>query len=160
MSDTASGLGGQETASGISALVDRMRAGVEAAPEIYRPGAFWERLIAANLEMLESEGIANFKLTVSNNYYNWLLTSAHDPLLKRAIANWLRRPTLAPLVNRMDSADGLRTAWPPYTRSLSRRARWGYKFFVGVLWDVARRSDRLGLTDRLAEPEVGNPVRI
>jgi hypothetical protein len=45
-----------------------MRRGVAAGPEIYRPGEFWDGVIAANLEMLKTDGIANFKRTVSNNY--------------------------------------------------------------------------------------------
>ncbi|HEV2980614.1 MAG TPA: putative sugar O-methyltransferase, partial [Solirubrobacteraceae bacterium] len=117
-------------------------------------------LIATNLEMLESEGIANFKRTVSNNYYNWVVHTAGDPQLKRAVANWLRHPTPGPLINRMGTADGLRMLGRPDKITLQGRERWRYKFFVGEAWEVARRNDSLGLTDRLAEPEVGNPIRI
>jgi putative sugar O-methyltransferase len=35
-----------------------------------------------------------------------------------------------------------------------------YRFFVAMAWQRAREEDRLGLTDRLTEPEVGNPIRI
>jgi putative sugar O-methyltransferase len=144
----------------VSALIDQMRAGVEAAPEIYRPGAFWDRLIASNIEMLESQGVANFKRTISNNYYNWLVYDARDPQFRRAIKNWLRNPKLAPMLNRMGRADGLRTGDRPYSYALAPRGRWRYKFFVGVTWEIARQDDRLGLTNRLVEPEVGNPIRI
>ena len=46
--------------------------------DLPRQGEFWDGLIAANLEMLRSEGIANFKRTVCSNYYNWLVTSLRD----------------------------------------------------------------------------------
>jgi hypothetical protein len=45
-------------------LIEAMRQRVAAGPDIYRPGKFWDGLIAANLEMLKAEGIANFKRTV------------------------------------------------------------------------------------------------
>jgi putative sugar O-methyltransferase len=141
-------------------VIEQMRAGVEAAPEIYRPGQFWDALIAKNSEMLEAEGITNLKRTVSNNYYNWLVYTLRDPQLQHAAATWLRRPTLGPFVNRIGRADGLRTTVRPDAIALQRSARWRYKFFVSVLWDVARRHDAMGLTERLAEPEVGNPIRI
>ena len=85
-------------------VIDAMRAGIEAAPEIYRPGHFWDELIAKNLEMLEAEGITNLKRTVSNNYYNWLVYALRDPQLQRAATTWLRRPTLSPFTNGIGSA--------------------------------------------------------
>jgi putative sugar O-methyltransferase len=145
----------------IGAVIEEMRERVAAGPEIYRPGEFWDGLIAANLEMLEAEGIASFKRTVSNNYYNWLVTSPRDPQIQRALAGWLRRPTLAPLVNHLDErAAGLRTTDRDRSFTLSRAAGWRYKFFVGALWEKARREDTRGLTERLSEPEAGNPIRI
>jgi putative sugar O-methyltransferase len=145
----------------VAALIELMRAGVAASPEIYQPGEFWDGLIAANLEMLRTDGFANFKRTVSNNYYNWLVTSLRDPQIQRAVLGWLRRPTIAPLGNRLtDPASGLRTLDREASYSLSRTAGWRYKFFVGAIWEAARRDDPLGLTGRLAEPEAGNPIRI
>ncbi|HEX4435949.1 MAG TPA: putative sugar O-methyltransferase [Solirubrobacteraceae bacterium] len=138
-----------------------MRQGVVAAPEIYRPGEFWDGLIATNLEMLRSEGIANFKRTVSNNYYNWLVVSLTDPQVQHALKRWLRRPTLGPVLNRLQApATGLRTLDRADTYSLSGAAAWRYKFFVGEAWETARREDLIGLTDRISEPLVGNPIAV
>jgi putative sugar O-methyltransferase len=147
--------------SDVAALIDEMRRGVEAGAEIYRPGAFWDQLIAANLQMLRTEGISNFKRTVSNNYYNWLVTSLHDPQFRHVALHWLRSPTLGPLLNRLDEpAAGLRTLDREGSYALSRAASWRYKWFVGALWEIARRHDRQGLTSSLSEPEIGNPIRI
>ena len=131
------------------------------APSIYQPGEFWDELIAANLEMIESEGIENLKRTVSNNYYNWLVSGLGDPQLHHAVKGWLRRPSLAPVLNRVDDrATGFRMLYRADSFSMSPFARWPYKFFVGATWETARREDSLGLTERLSEPEVGNPLRI
>ncbi|MGZ4177159.1 MAG: putative sugar O-methyltransferase, partial [Solirubrobacteraceae bacterium] len=145
----------------VSELIETMRQGLADAPEIYRPGEFWDGLIATNLEMLRSEGIANFKRTVSNNYYNWLVTSLRDPQVRNALVTWLRRPSLTPLRTRLEEPmTGLRTVDRDQSYALSAMAARRYTFFVGVLWDIAVRGDTHGLTARLVEPEIGNPVRL
>lgn len=145
----------------VAALIDEMGAGLTNAPAIYRPGEFWTGLVAANLEMLKSEGIGNFKRTVSNNYYNWHFTWRRDPQIRRAMEGWVKRPTLAPLVNRLTGpASGLRTTVVDQPFALSRAAAWRYKFFVGAIWDGARRDDPSNLTSRLSEPTIGNPIAV
>ncbi|MGA2321985.1 MAG: putative sugar O-methyltransferase [Solirubrobacteraceae bacterium] len=145
----------------VEALIESMRRGLADAPAIYKPGEYWDELVAANLEMLRTEGIENLKRTVSNNYYNWLVTALNDSQLHRAIRGWLERPTLAPLVNHLETpATGLRVLNKEGSFALSRSSSWRYKFFVGAIWEVARREDRSGLTERLCEPAVGNPIRV
>ena len=145
----------------VAALVEAMRAGVLAAPAIYRPGEFWAALVDANLEMLRSEGIANFKRTVSNNYYNWHFTWLGDPQIAAAVRGWLAHPTLAPLVNRLEApATGVRTTTSATPFALSRRAAWRYKYLVGTIWELARRDDSGDLTRRLSEPSLGNPISV
>lgn len=145
----------------VSAIIEASRRDVEAAPVVYRPGAFWDELIDINLEMLRTHGIENFKRTVANNYYQWLTTSFRHFQMQRAVRGWLEHPTLAPLVNRLeDRADGLRSPDRDGTYDLTAAEAWRYKFFAGTVWETARREDKLGLTDRLSEPELGNPIRI
>lgn len=138
--------------------IEAMRRHVARSPEIYRPGAFWTDLLARNLEMLSSDGIRNFKRTVSNNYYNWLVVSLPDPQMRNAARRWLERPGLAPLRARMEDVDGLRTTEGSF--ELSPKAARRYRFFVAATWEHARRLDELGLAERLSEPEAGNPVRL
>ncbi len=40
---------------------------------IYLQSKFWEALNEKNLEQLESRGIANFKQTVAQNYFTWVI---------------------------------------------------------------------------------------
>ena len=137
-----------------------MRAHVARAPEIYRPGAFWAGLIDANLEMLEREGIENFKRTVANNYYNWVVTDPRDPQIKLSIVRWMRHPGVAALRTSMEPPEGLRTLDRDGRFELRGRAAFMYRFFVGQAWVRACEEDRLGLTQRLQEPEAGNPIRL
>lgn len=146
--------------SEVAAWIEEMRRHVGAAPEIYRPGAFWSDLLVRNIEMLRASGIRNLKRTVANNYFNWLVVSWADPQLHGAVRHWLRRPRLAPLSARMEPARALRTILQDCAVDLSPKAARRYRFFVAATWEYARQHDQLGLTERLEEPEVGNPVHI
>ena len=129
---------------------------------LYRPSRFWEGLARENEQMLSRHGLANLKRTVGQNYFNWLVVHPENAQLRNALRYWRSHPTLRPLLNRMErmgfihSAVGLeknmtRLGWKEHLL---------YKTFVGVLWEVARHSDRTGLAEVLQEPEVGNPIRI
>ena len=134
----------------VAAVIEAARRDVESAPEVYRPGEFWDQLIDQNLEMLRTHGVATFKRTVSNNYYNWLVTSLRDPQIQRAVRRWLQRPSLAPLLNRLESnrpTCARPTAQTP-TRSRSPRAgatsassgRRGRRPATKTLWGSRRGS--------------------
>lgn len=144
----------------VTAWIEEMRRHVAGAPEIYRPGAFWTDLLERNIEMLRANGICNLKRTVSNNYYNWLVVSWMDPQLRRAALHWLRRPRLAPLRAQMEPVGTLRVMLEDDAVTLSAKGARRYRLFVAFIWEYARREDRLGLTEWLEEPEVGNPVRL
>jgi putative sugar O-methyltransferase len=132
---------------------------VDASPEIYRPSRFWDHLNSVNTQWLDDLGLANFKRTVAQNYYNWLIVSRRDPQFRAVVRQWLRSPTLRPLLTRMDPPEMLRTLIG-LEDHFSRPARLVYRLFVAMLWDVAARDDLLGLTGRLEEPLLGNPIHI
>jgi putative sugar O-methyltransferase len=144
----------------VVAWVEQMRRHVAGGPAIYRPGAFWTDLLERNLAMLRADGIRRFKRTVSNNYYNWLVTSWLDPQLRNAAIGWLRHPSLAPLRARMEPAHAVRTMARGDAFDLSPAAARRYRLFVAATWERARREDRLGLSERMEEPEIGTPVRL
>jgi putative sugar O-methyltransferase len=144
----------------VAGWIEAMRQHVAAGPEIYRPGLFWADLLEKNLEMLRVDGIRTFKRTISHNYYNWLVVTWLDPQMRNAIRHWLERPALAPLRSRMEPAADLRTMVHADRFGLSPAAARRYRLFVAAIWEYARRDDRLGLTERLEEPEVGDPVRL
>jgi len=132
---------------------------VEGSPEIYRPSRFWDHLNSINTQWLEDLGLANFKRTVAQNYYNWLIVSRKDPQFLRVARAWLRAPSLRPLLSRMDSPEMLRTT-NGVEAQFSLPARLLYRAFVSMLWDLAGQDDLLGLTNQLEEPLLGNPIKI
>jgi putative sugar O-methyltransferase len=144
----------------VAAWIEEMRRHVAEGPAVYRPGAFWTDLLERNLAMLRADGIRRFKRTVSNNYYNWLVTSWLDPQLRNAVLGWLRHPSRDPLQARMEPAHAVRTMARDDAFDLSPVAARRYRLFVAATWERARREDRLGLSDRMEEPEIGTPVRL
>jgi len=150
----------QETAE-VIAEVERMRMNVLGSASEYHPGEFWDDLIARNIAMLEASGIENFKRTIANNYYNWMVSSIHDPQIQRAITNWLRHPSLRPLAAQMrGGVREIRTLDRSGSYSFSRFQSLKYKMFVAAIWETARRLDSRSLTNILSEPPQGNPLSV
>ncbi len=137
-----------------------MIAELEASDPVFRPGAFWTELNRKNNLMLAAEGLSNFKRTVSQNYFNWLITDWRHPLFKHAFLEWLRRPTLLPFLTRLKDTDYLRTTSGDHRIELSPTQRLIYRFYVAFVWSIMARLDRNYLRKRVSEPTVGNPFRI
>jgi putative sugar O-methyltransferase len=126
---------------------------------LYRPSNYWIQENAKNLQMLAELGIACFKRTVAQNYFNWLVVSIRDVQFRNVLRSWMRRPSILPFLNRMEIPNALRTT----TGLEGRVGRWGfflYKMFVGMLWEHAARLDRSGLSHTLEEPSLGKPIVI
>ena len=127
---------------------------------LYLPSSFWRQLNEQNMSMLAADGFANFKRSLNQNYYNWLVVRPRDQQFRHALTDWLEHPSLAPLRTRMerdlrlqafDAAKHYRWNW---------RKRLVYRLFVGFLWERMLRFDRAGIAAQIAEPEIGNPLRI
>lgn len=110
--------------------------------------AFWQALNDKNERQLRSSGIENIKRTVALNYFTWVGTlSWRDDQFRHLV--WKTRLRDWPMILRH---------FPP--AELPKR-QWFYLCtFTRMLHLYARRHDRLGLLDRLAEPTFGNPFRI
>ena len=136
-----------------------MVAEIGASPDLYKPSRFWDDLNPVNTGWLNEFGLDNFKRTVSQNYFNWLIVSHRDVQFRAAAREWLRRPTLRPLLTRMESPELLRTVIG-LENAFGKRAQLTYCLFVAMLWDVTSRHDPLGLTKKLEEPTLGTPLGI
>ncbi len=127
---------------------------------IFLPSAFWSDLNEKNVRMLELEGLANFKRTLSQNYYNWLITSRHHPQFKHVLRDWVRNPTLSALWSRIEAPENIRVTNTDDRLALNRRELVAYRLFVTALWEMMKRADRAQLHTRISEPLAGNPIRI
>jgi putative sugar O-methyltransferase len=113
------------------------------SPQPYHPSRFWQYFMLYNSFQIEAGGIDNFKRTANNNYFTWT-SDAHIHE---------QRTALEAIVG--SKARGVCGAKPAEWND----GRWAdYLSFLTALHAYARRSDRLGVLDRLEEPTTGNPL--
>ena len=139
--------------------MDVMMAELEKDPR-FLPSAFWRDINAKNLDMIASEGLHNFKRTVSQNYYNWLITRLRDPQFRRALVFWLWHPSLKPLQTKIEKDIRLRFTTRVDAVVLSPLQRWKYKIFTALVWEQMLQHDKHGFSKAMEEPEAGNPIKI
>lgn len=139
----------------LSEMVDE----VASASPLYRPSNLWTNLNRLNLEMLGAHGLSNFKRTVSQNYFNWMVISARDNQFRNLVRDWIRHPSARPFLNSIKPPGLLRTTIG-LERHIGRREIFVYKIFVGLLWEFTRQHDRTGFSESLEEPDLGNPIVI
>jgi putative sugar O-methyltransferase len=129
-------------------------------PPIYQPSQFWLRLNAINVAQINRHGLHNFKRTVHQNYYNWIPPSLEDNQIGNLMAFWASHPSLVPLRTRMEECE-LLEIWTGTENPLCcEEGKETYRLFVGLLWWYTLRNDTYKFLSRLAEPEIGNPIRI
>ncbi|HLY45557.1 MAG TPA: putative sugar O-methyltransferase [Stellaceae bacterium] len=133
---------------------------------VFEPSKFWSELQRRNLASLENGGQENFKRTINNNYFQWLPGDVNDPQVRSLMRFWVTHPSHWPI---QAVAETVAREKPP----LDLRGFAGenpfeampdylgfYAFFVGLSWYHAASHDPRRLHERLAEPEIGNPIRI
>jgi putative sugar O-methyltransferase len=159
-----------------------MVAEVEKGSPLYRPSRFWKDLNEINSTMLRKHGLENFKRTVAQNYFNWMVISEDDPQYRsvrklcpdaESLRNHLRleRPKLLRTTVGLEERAGgpgleIYKHWPveAFPRSLLENLGpndWEiYKLFVGMLWEYSVQQDWAGIGKGAVEPLVGNPIRL
>ncbi|HJQ58121.1 MAG TPA: putative sugar O-methyltransferase [Vineibacter sp.] len=126
---------------------------------LFQPSRFWSDLAAQNLRMLETNGVANFKRSVAQNYFNWAVEGPSDPQMRALLAAWAADPSPLPLAADLRGSAAL-TGINGLAFLRNASAVRAYTLFVGLLWWYASRGDDAGIAARLSEPRVGNPVGI
>ncbi|HEV2629197.1 MAG TPA: putative sugar O-methyltransferase [Pseudolabrys sp.] len=136
-----------------------MIAELSSAPE-FMPSAFWADIAQRNEIMLDESGIASFKRTLSNNYFNWPVTAAYHPYFVMAVLKWLRTPRRSVFSAKIEDQITLRLANVDKPLVLSSVQRQIYKAYVCFVWERMRTFDRLRISDWVEEPLVGAPISI
>ena len=132
-----------------------------AGPEIYHASKFWEKLNQLNIEWLKSDGLDNFKRTVNNNYFNWMVNTKSDYFLNVArpfFAKARRHPSkLLSLITTNIGEMHHRTYVTTSTQTTYFQRKI-YALYLLFLFEFVRDHDEFGLFDKLEEPIVGNPI--
>ena len=147
--------GGAAFASVTAAMLDEL----EGDP-IFLPSAYWRHLNRINAAMIRADGIENFKRSLSQNYYTWLVTARDDAQYQRLLAarRTAGKPDLEP--ERLDDDRTMRVIRWLFRAKLTEEQLRCFSRFVLYVWDFAVDHDRAGLHQLLAEPEYGNPIRV
>jgi putative sugar O-methyltransferase len=128
------------------------------APE-FLPSKFWEDLNKKNVRMLSLDGLERFKRTVSQNYFNWLIASRNHPFYKYLEKQTGRSPISRSIVM-VERTVEIRLTTEDEIVRLTNEQRRDYINFVIMAWEIMRKYDKLGLSRRVREPLVGDPIRI
>lgn len=143
----------------ISKRIALMVSEINNSSEIYRPSNFWLNLNQINSSQLYKNGYENFKRTLNQNYFNWAPTTFEDNQLKNLLEIWNANRAPDPF---MTSIDEDHEMWNMFGQNLLENKEKAaiYSFFVGLLWWYASLDDPLGLTNKLREPVMGNPIPV
>jgi putative sugar O-methyltransferase len=150
--------------STFSTEIESLKAEMRAAAPQYRPSAYWEMLGNFNLGQIRSHGLARFKRTINNNYFQFLPGDVTDPQVTRLLAFLAAQPSHWPIeaacnADRHASTTQVTTAFNYNPFSNPEYIRF-YSFFVGLLWYFACCHDGDRLHETLAEPELGAPISV
>jgi putative sugar O-methyltransferase len=141
------------------ATVDEMMTELEKDSR-FLPSKFWRDINAKNLDMLVTQGLHNFKRTVSQNYYNWLITRVRDRQFRSALIFWILHPSLKPLSAQIEPDISLRFTTSYESIRLTAFQRFKYKVFASLVWLQMLKHDKHGFAKMLSEPTLGNPIKI
>jgi len=145
--------------------VSIMRSDLQNSPELYRPSEFWEVFFGHNMQQLRDVGLSNFKVTVNQNYQNFIPRSLDDPKIKRLTEWFLSEPSIRPFLSFIENPDHLTDEGylaQPDTQIFRNDPQQMalYEMLVVLGWEYCKSRDPLGICSRLEEPELGNPIRV
>ena len=126
---------------------------------LMKASEYWDELNGDNIAKIQSEGILNFKRTVSQNYFNFIIANVQEGQFRALLASWAQNPDSTPLEVELNG-DVRLDVRQAIKFSPDRTQQKAYVFFVGLLWSLAVRGDFDGFSSHLSEPELGNPVDI
>jgi putative sugar O-methyltransferase len=142
-------------------LLERMYQDHESGPEIYQASKFWDKLNKLNIEWLKSDGLENFKRTVNNNYFNWMVNTKSAyfrNVARHFFAKAKRHPRkLLALISTNVSEMHHRTYVSTNTQTTYFQRKI-YALYLLFLYEYVRYHDEFGIFNKLEEPIVGNPI--
>lgn len=146
-----------------TALLQQMYVDHMNGPKVYHASKFWEMLNQLNIEWLKTDGLDNFKRTVNNNYFNWMVQTQSVYFRNMArlyLEKAVRHPSkLTPLLTANIGEMHHRTyvSNETHTTYFQRKI---YALYLLFLYEYVKDNDALGLFEKIEEPLVGNPIVI
>ena len=137
-----------ERRNGFQGLVGMIRAFAGRRSQFNQRSGAWQMLAWKNLDELLCHGFDRFKRTVGANYFNFLV-QAGDPQIETVSGS---------LTEGERELCRSQAAARPDEPNLNIPNQFDYWYFVAALWRYTRKHDHLGLTAKLREPSIGEPL--
>jgi len=132
-------------------------------PDTYRASKHWEKLNDLNTQWLREDGLDNFKRTVNNNYFNWMVTPRSQyfqRMAKQFIRAIIQKPSKLLLIFSVNIEEMFRRTYALTTDRAGFLNRKVYALYLLFLFDFVKKNDKLELFAHLSEPAIGNPICI
>lgn len=131
--------------------------------EIYQASQFWDKLNRLNIEWLRDDGLDNFKRTVNNNYFNWMVTT-RSAYFRTVVGRYLRSLRRFPRrlwrILTANIGEMWHRTYISHTNKGTALQRRLYALYVVALDQFVRDHDEYGLYGALNEPKLGNPLSV
>jgi putative sugar O-methyltransferase len=144
-------------------LLDDMYKGHLAGSAIYHASKFWEKLNQLNIEWLKTDGLNNFKRTVNNNYFNWMVTTKSDyfrNVERYYFHNIFRQPKKLLALLTANVGEMYHRTYVSTNTKVPFFQRKVYALYLLYLYEYVRANDKFGIFKKLEEPDIGNPIVI
>lgn len=132
-------------------------------PEIYHASKFWDKLNQLNIDWLKTDGLNNFKRTVNNNYFNWMVTTNSDYFRNVArlyIRNIFRQPKKLWAMITANVGEMYHRTYVSTNTNVSFFQRKVYALYLLFLYEYVKANDKFEIFKQLEEPNIGNPIAI
>jgi putative sugar O-methyltransferase len=144
-------------------LLDKMYKDHLAGPDVYHASKFWEKLNQINIDWLKKDGLNNFKRTVNNNYFNWMVTTKSDyykNVSRFYFRNIIRNPLRISSLLTTSIGEMYHRTYVSTNTQVSYFQRKVYAFYLVFLYAYVKAHDKFGIFEKLDEPLIGNPIFI
>lgn len=144
-------------------LLEKMDRDHLAGPEIYRASKFWGKLNQLNVKWLKNEGLENFKRTVNNNYFNWMV-NVRSVYFRNVARNFfsavIQRPGKLLLAISANIGEMYHKTYVSSNTQKTYFQRKLYALYLLFLYEFVEQRDEFGMFTTLEEPADGNPIVI
>lgn len=120
--------------------------------DLYGAAEFWRELGEKHKKMLYNHGFSNFKQTINFEYIQWAVGGISDPMIRKLIINLIKKGVVpyGPLY--------MKCVKENIIKSDIKINFTAYSIFLGLLWQYALKTDKLGCLNVCEEPAFGNPL--
>ncbi len=132
-------------------------------PKIYHASNFWEKLNQLNIRWLKEDGLDNFKRTVNNNYFNWMVhikSIYFRNVMRSYFIKLARYPKMLLSLLEVNIGEMYHRTYVSTSIQASYFQRKIYALYLLFLYEYVKDQDELGIFHKLEEPSDGNPIVI